>query len=115
MDIILEQLLEKADIDGLKDYFFQKEMEYYNNDMSDIVIDLGVNIKNYDCLVESLGIADDACSVDFFTDDKAMYAIKAYKTNTYNLYFVRTEEFGLDDGYGVVNQLKFTNLTETQP
>lgn len=110
MDITLAQLLENADNDGIRDYFFQLEMEYYNNDMADIIIDLGVGIKNYDCLVDSLGIENAALSTEFFTDDKAMYTINTYKTDTANLYFVRTEEFALDDGYDVTNQLKFTVL-----
>lgn len=111
MDARLKTLLENRDTDGIKEYFFEKEMEYYNGDMADIAIELDMNIPNYDCLVDSIGIADKYMSTELFTDDKAMYCINTYPTDIYSLYFIRTEEFGLDDGYGAVNELKFTQKT----
>ena len=111
MDEKLMALLEAADADGIKDYIFEKEMEFYNKDMQTITITLGLAIPNYDCLVDSIGIADKYMSTELFTDDKAMYCINTYPTDIYSLYFIRTEEFGLDDGYGAVNELKFTQKT----
>ncbi len=108
MDEKLRQLLENCDIGGIKDYFSEKEMEYYENDLSDTVISLESDIPQYDCLVESLGIDNKTISADLFTDNKAMYSINAYKTDIPELYFIVTEEFGLDDGYCVVNELRFT-------
>lgn len=110
MDKQLEILLKNNDSDGIKDFFFEKEMEFYNGDMADIIIRLNTDIPNYDCLVDTIGIANEYLSTELFTDDKAMYCINTYPTDTSNLYFVRKEEFGLDDGYAVVNQLIFTNL-----
>jgi len=47
-----------------------------------------------------------------YADDKAMYSINTYKTDIHDLYFITKEEFGLDDGYGVTNELRFTsNIT----
>lgn len=108
MDKKLAELLEKRDTDGIKQYFFEKEMEFYNNDMRDIIISLDMDIPGYDCLVDSIGIAEEYLFTTLFTDDKAMYCINTYPTDTTFLYFIRKEEFGLDDGYGAENMLKFT-------
>jgi len=113
MDAKLRELLENCDISGIRDYFAEKEMEYYENDLQDVIISLESDIPQYDCLVESLGIDNKTISGDLFTDNKAMYSVNAYKTDVPELYFIVTEEFGLDDGYGVVNELRFTaNITE---
>ena len=114
MDEKLTILLENQDVDGIKEYFFEKEMEHYNSDMADVVIALDRDIPNYDCLVDSIGIETATLSTELFTDEKAMYCINIHKTDVYNLYFIRTEEFGLDDGYDVVNQLKFTDTLQTK-
>lgn len=108
MDSKLRDLLINCDIAGIRDYMFEKEMEYYANDLQDLVITLDTIIPEYDILVESLGIENVTISADLFSDDKAMYSINAYRTNIPECYFIVTEEFGLDDGYGVYNELKFT-------
>ncbi|MBR6801922.1 MAG: hypothetical protein IKM61_09245 [Eubacteriaceae bacterium] len=109
MDAKLRALLVNCDIGGIRDYFAEKEMEYYECDLQDIVVSLESDIPQYDCLVESLGIDNRTISADLFTDNKAMYSINAYTTDVPELYFIVTEEFGLDDGYGVVNELRFTS------
>ena len=108
MDERLTELLEHNDIDGIKDYMFRKEMEYYEGDMSDLVIPLASSIPQYDCLVESIGIENVTLSADLYSDEKAMYSINTYRTAIPELYFIVTEEFGLDDGYGLTNELRFT-------
>lgn len=108
MDMTLRKLLENCDTGGIRDYFAEKEMQYYEEDLCDITFSLEGDIPRYDCLVESLGIDNHAISSDLFSDEKAMYSINVYKTDIPELYFIVTEEFGLDDGYGVVNELRFT-------
>lgn len=112
MDDRLKALLTNYDINGIKDYFLDVEMQYYDNDMTEIIIDLNSSIPQYDCLVESIGIENKSIATDLYADDKAMYSINTYKTDIHDLYFITKEEFGLDDGYGVTNELKFTsNIT----
>ncbi len=108
MDEKLRELLERSDIHGIRDYMFEKEMEYYANDLEDMIITLDTVIPEYDILVESLAIENVTVSADLFSDDKAMYSINAYRTNIPECYFIVTEEFALDDGYEVYNELKFT-------
>ncbi len=108
MDSKLKELLIDCDTDGIRDYMFEKEMEYYENDLEDMVITLDTVIPQYDILVESLGIENVSISADLFSDEKAMYSINAYRTNIPECYFIVTEEFGLDDGYEVYNEFKFT-------
>ena len=108
MDEKLMALLEAADTVGIKDYIFEKEMEFYNKDMQTITITLGLAIPNYDCLVDCIGLENQVMSIDMYSDEKAMYSINTHRTAVTYLYFIRKEEFGLDDGYGVINRLIFS-------
>lgn len=40
-------LLDKCDYDEIKDYLLEKELEFYNNDLKDLVLTDTYNIKTY--------------------------------------------------------------------
>ena len=65
------EFIENNDIDGIKDYMFQKEMQYYEWDMSDLVIPLAGSV---DCPLESLGLRKSPYS-NFYSDVNVMCGI----------------------------------------
>lgn len=107
-------LLDKCDYDDIKDYLLEKELEFYENDLNDIVIYSGFNISNYNKLMDILEIDDLEPPVfsDIFTDEIVVNSINVYKTNVYNLYFIRKEQFGLRDEDAAISELVFTDDLE---
>ena len=107
-------LLDKCDYDEIKDYLLEKELEFYNNDLKDLVLYSGFSIPNYNKLMDILEINDLEPPIfsDIFTDEIMVNNINIYKTNVYNLYFVRKEQFGLRDEDAAINELVFTNNLE---
>ena len=107
-------LLDKCDYDEIKDYLLEKELEFYNNDLKDLVLYSGFSIPNYNKLMDILEIDDLEPPIfsDIFTDEIMVNNINIYKTNVYNLYFVRKEQFGLRDEDAAINELVFTNNLE---
>lgn len=107
-------LLDKCDYDEIRDYLLEKELEFYNNDLKDIVLYSGFSIPNYNKLMDILEIDDLDPPVfsDIFTDEIMVNSINVYKTNVYNLYFIRKEQFGLRDEDAAINELIFTNDLE---
>lgn len=107
-------LLDKCDYDDIKDYLLEKELEFYENDLNDIVIYSGFNIPNYNKLMDILEIDDLEPPVfsDIFTDEIVVNSINVYKTNVYNLYFIRKEQFGLRDEDAAISELVFTDDLE---
>lgn len=107
-------LLDKCDYDDIKDYLLEKELEFYENDLNDIVIYSGFNIPNYNKLMDILEIDDLEPPVfsDIFTDEIMVNSINVYKTNVYNLYFIRKEQFGLRDEDAAISELVFTDDLE---
>ena len=106
-------LLDKCDYDEIKDYLLEKELEFYNNDLKDLVLYSGF-IPNYNKLMDILEIDDLEPPIfsDIFTDEIMVNNINIYKTNVYNLYFVRKEQFGLRDEDAAINELVFTDNLE---
>ena len=45
-------LLDKCDYDEIKDYLLEKELEFYNNDLKDLVLYSGFSIPNYNKLMD---------------------------------------------------------------
>ena len=107
-------LLDKCDYDEIKDYLLEKELEFYNNDLKDLVLYSGFSIPNYNKLMDILEIDDLEPPIfsDIFTDEIMVNNINIYKTNVYNLYFVRKEQFGLRDEDATINELVFTDNLE---
>ena len=107
-------LLNACNYEEIKDYILEKELQFYENDMVDIVISLGFSIPNYNKLMDILEINDNDSPIysEIFTDEVLVNSISIYKTNVYNLYFVRKEQFGLRDEDAVISDLVFTNNIE---
>ena len=107
-------LLDKCDYDEIKDYLLEKELEFYNNDLKDLVLYSGFSIPNYNKLMDILEIDDLEPPIfsDIFTDEIMVNNINIYKTNVYNLYFIRKEQFGLRDEDAAINELVFTDNLE---
>ena len=107
-------LLNKCDYDEIKDFLLEKELEFYNNDLKDLVLYSGFSIPNYNKLMDILEINDLEPPIfsDIFTDEIMVNNINIYKTNVYNLYFVRKEQFGLRDEDAAINELVFTDNLE---
>ena len=104
-------LLNTCNYEEIKDYILEKELQFYENDMVDIVLSLGFTIPNYNKLMDILEINDNDSPIysEIFTDEVLVNSISIYKTNVYNLYFVRKEQFGLRDEDAVISDLVFTN------
>lgn len=107
-------LLNKCDYDEIKDFLLEKELEFYNNDLKDLVLYSGFSIPNYNKLMDILEIDDLEPPIfsDIFTDEIMVNNINIYKTNVYNLYFIRKEQFGLRDEDAAINELIFTDNLE---
>lgn len=107
-------LLNKCDYDEIKDFLLEKELEFYNNDLKDLVLYSGFSIPNYNKLMDILEINDLEPPIfsDIFTDEIMVNNINVYKTNVYNLYFIRKEQFGLRDEDAAINELIFTDNLE---
>ena len=107
-------LLDKCDYDEIKDYLLEKELEFYNNDLKDLVLYSGFSVPNYNKLMDILEINDlePPTFSDIFTDEIMVNSINVYKTNVYNLYFIRKEQFGLRDEDAAINELIFTDNLE---
>ena len=107
-------LLDKCDYDEIKDYLLEKELEFYNNDLKDLVLYSGFSVPNYNKLMDILEINDlePPTFSDIFTDEIMVNSINIYKTNVYNLYFIRKEQFGLRDEDAAINELIFTDNLE---
>lgn len=107
-------LLNKCDYDEIKDFLLKKELEFYNNDLKDLILYSGFSVPNYNKLMDILEINDLDPPVfsDIFTDEIMVNNINIYKTNVYNLYFIRKEQFGLRDEDAAINELIFTDNLE---
>ncbi len=107
-------LLNKCDYDEIKDFLLEKELEFYNNDLKDLILYSGFSVPNYNKLMDILEINDFEPPIfsDIFTDEIMVNSINIYKTNVYNLYFIRKEQFGLRDEDAAINELIFTDNLE---
>lgn len=107
-------LLNKCDYDEIKDFLLEKELEFYNNDLKDLILYSGFSIPNYNKLMDILEINDlePPTFSDIFTDEIMVNSINIYKTNVYNLYFIRKEQFRLRDEDAAINELIFTDDLE---
>ena len=107
-------ILNTCNYEEVKDFILEKELQFYENDMVDIVLSLGFSIPNYNKLMDILDINDNDSPIysEIFTDEVLVNSISIYKTNVYNLYFVRKEQFGLRDEDAVISDLVFTNNIE---
>ena len=107
-------LLNKCDYDEIKDFLLEKELEFYNNDLKDLILYSGFSVPNYNKLMDILEINDFEPPIfsDIFTDEIMVNSINIYKTNVYNLYFIRKEQFGLRDEDAAINELIFTDDLE---
>ena len=73
-------LLDKCDYDEIKDYLLEKELEFYNNDLKDLVLYSGFSIPNYNKLMDILEIDDLEPPIfsDIFTDEIMVNNINIY-------------------------------------
>ena len=105
-------LLNTCNHEDIKDYILEKELQFYENDMADIIIPLGFSIPNYNKLMDILDINNEPLYSEIFTDEVLVNNISIYKTNVYSLYFVRKEQIGLRDEDAAISDLVFTNDIE---
>ena len=63
-------LLNTCNYEEIKDYILEKELQFYENDMVDIVLSLGYSIPNYNKLMDILDINDNDSPIysEIFTD-----------------------------------------------
>ena len=47
-------LLNKCDYDEIKDFLLKKELDFYNNDLKDLVLYSGFSVPNYNKLMDIL-------------------------------------------------------------
>ena len=100
--------------DIIKDFLLEKELEFYNNDMKDIIISLGFYVPNYNRLTSLLKIHDnvDPIETEMFANGPITNVINLYHTNISYLYLVRREQFGLRDEDSIITELVFSNNTK---
>ena len=100
--------------DIIKDFLLEKELEFYNNDMKDIIISLGFYVPNYNRLTSLLKIHDnvDPIETEMFANGPITNVINLYHTNISYLYLVRREQFGLRDEDAIITELVFSNNTK---
>ena len=98
-------------VDIIKDFLLDKELEFYNNDMKDIIISLGFSVPNYNILTSLLEVHDnvDPIETEMFANGPITNVINLYNTNTTYLYLVRKEQFGLRDEDAIITELVFSN------
>ena len=111
MDDFIKILKDYDNDDIIKDFLLDKELEFYNNDMKDIIISLGFSVPNYNILTSLLEVHDnvDPIETEMFANGPITNVINLYSTNTSYLYLVRKEQFGLRDEDAIITELVFTN------
>lgn len=108
-------LLKEGNEVGIKDYIFDKELEFYGSKNIDNVTIISFSGPNYKKLMEILKINNKKLIYsEKFTDKSLVSTIKIYKTTIYNLYFLKKEqfEFGSEDKYVVISKLIFSSNIE---
>ena len=100
--------------DIIKDFLLDKELEFYNNDMKDIIISLGFYVPNYNILTSLLEIHDNVnpTETEMSANGPITNVINLYHTNISYLYLVRREQFGLRDEDAIITELVFSNNTK---
>lgn len=111
MDDFIKILKDYDNDDIIKDFLLDKELEFYNNDMKDIIISLGFSVPNYNILTSLLEVYDnvDPIETEMFANGPITNVINLYNTNTSYLYLVRKEQFGLRDEDAIITELVFSN------
>ena len=71
MNELIKILRDYDNDDIIKDFLLDKELEFYNNDMKDIIISLGFYIPNYNILTSLLEIHDSVDPCLLYTSDAA--------------------------------------------
>ena len=100
--------------DIIKDFLLDKELEFYNNVMIDVIISLGFYVPNYNILTSLLEIHDNVnpAETEMFANGPITNVINLYHTNISYLYLVRREQFGLRDEDAIITELVFSNNTK---
>lgn len=111
MDDFIKILKDYKNDDIIKDFLLDKELEFYNNDMKDIIISLGFCVPNYNILTSLLEVHDnvDPIETEMFANGPITNVINLYNTNISYLYLVRKEQFGLRDEDAIITELVFSN------
>ena len=114
MNKLIKILRDYDNDDIIKDFLLDKELEFYNNDMKDIIISLGFSVPNYNILTSLLEIHDnvDPTKTEMFANGPITNVINIYHTNISYLYLVRREQFGLRDEDAIITELVFSNNTK---
>ena len=114
MNKLIKILRDYDNDDIIKDFLLDKELEFYNNDMKDIIISLGFSVPNYNILTSLLEIHDnvDPTETEMFANGPITNVINIYSTNISYLYLVRREQFGLRDEDAIITELVFSNNTK---
>ena len=114
MNELIKILRDYDNDDIIKDFLLDKELEFYNNDMKDIIISLGFYVPNYNRLTSLLKIHDnvDPIETEMFANGPITNVINLYHTNISYLYLVRREQFGLRDEDAIITELVFSNNTK---
>lgn len=106
----LEKVLKEKDIAGIRDYIEECQTEYYMSDEDTIYKDFKYGINEYDKLVAALELDEgtDMITHEMVDRKSFMDVITIFKTNTYDLYFARIEQYGYADDDAVVYRLAFS-------
>lgn len=114
MNKFIEILRDYDNDDIIKDFLLDKELEFYNNDMKDVIISLGFYVPNYNILTSLLEIHDNVepAETEMFANGPITNVINLYHTNINYLYLVRREQFGLRDEDAIITELVFSNNTK---
>lgn len=108
--------LEKGNIEEIKSYIYDAELEFYSSDADSKTIDLGFSIPNYNVLMEALECNDSGNPAinETFGDEAFYKIITIYATKSMGIYFARLEEFGARDEDAMKCFLIITNDIETE-
>ena len=114
MNKFIEILRDYDNDDIIQDFLLDKELEFYNNDMKDVIISLGFYVPNYNILTSLLEIHDNVepAETEMFANGPITNVINLYHTNINYLYLVRREQFGLRDEDAIITELVFSNNTK---
>ena len=95
----LINLLSNGNIEEIKSFIYDEELDFYSSDVDSKVIDLGFSIPNYNILMEILGCNDSGNPVinETFGDEAFYKILTIYDTKSIGIYFARLEEFGAKD------------------
>lgn len=105
----IEEILKTKDVDAVREYIEECQTEYYMSDDDVVYKDFKYGISGYDKLTDALELDEgrDILINEMIDRELFLDVITIFKTNTYDLYFARMEQYGYADDDAVVYRLAF--------